>query len=116
MAAQFTSNNDWFFVPAPGRLDAFNFEDTKRELEDAAKKTKQIAIDVSSVHFVSIPMIKFIHSLASEVARKGGRLALVGPTEKLKRQIHIFASLDPLVFYSQENWEKLVNTNLEGQA
>jgi anti-anti-sigma factor len=92
MSIDFVQKNDWVYVPAPGRLDAFNFEAAKKELEDVARRTKQIAIDVSTVHFVSIPMIKFIHSLASEVARKGGRLALVGPTEKLKRQIHIFAS------------------------
>ena len=116
MALDIVKKNDWYYVPAPGRLDAFNFELSKDRLEKLAKTTNQIAIDVSSAHFVSIPMIKLIHSLASELARKGGRLALVGTTEKLKRQIHIFASLDPFTFYSQDGWEKLVNTNVEGQA
>lgn len=116
MALEIVQKNDWHYVPAPGRLDAFNFELTKQRLEDLARSAHLIAIDVSTVHFVSIPMIKLIHSLASELARKGGRLALVGSTEKLKRQIHIFASLDPLTFYSQDGWEELCNTSLEGQA
>lgn len=116
MAIEVIQKSDWVYVPAPGRLDAFNFDTAKRELEHAASQARQIAIDVSGAHFVSIPMIKFIHSLASEMVRRGGRLALVGTTEKLKRQIHIFASLDPFVLYSQDNWDKLVNTSLEGHA
>ena len=116
MALETIKKLDWVYIPAPGRLDAFNFDHAKSELEQIASEQKQIAIDVSGAHFVSIPMIKFIHSLATDLARKGGRLALVGPSEKLKRQIHIFASLDPLMLFSQDSWEKLVNTALEGRA
>lgn len=116
MSLDFVRKNDWYYVPAPGRLDAFNFELTKNRLEELSKSANKIALDVSSAHFVSIPMIKLIHSLASELARKGGRLALVGTTEKLKRQIHIFASLDPLTFYTQDGWDKIANTTLEGKA
>lgn len=116
MGLETIKKQDWLYIPAPGRLDAFNFDLTKSEMERLASLEKQIAIDVSGVHFVSIPMIKFIHSLARELARRGGRMALVGTTEKLKRQIHIFSSLDPFVLYSRSEWDDLVNTNLEGNA
>lgn len=116
MGLEVIRKNEWVYVPAPGRLDAFNFELTKKELERVASESKQIALDVSSAHFVSIPMIKFIHSLANEMLRRGGCFALVGSSEKLKRQIHIFASLDPLVIYTQDDWNQLVNTGVEGHA
>lgn len=108
MGLEVIQKKNWFYVPAPGRLDAFNFELTKTELEALAAEAKQIAIDVSSAHFVSIPMIKFIDSLARDLVRRGGRLALVGPTEKLKRRINTFASLDPLTVYSSVKWQKMV--------
>ncbi len=108
MRLEVVRKKDWTYVPAPGRLDAFNFELTKSELEALAAEAKQIAIDVSSAHFVSIPMIKFIDSLARDMVRRGGRLALVGPTEKLKRRFDTFASLDPLTLYSRDRWQQLL--------
>ncbi|MEQ1665126.1 MAG: hypothetical protein ABL927_07095 [Bdellovibrionales bacterium] len=50
------------------------------------------------------------------MSTRGGRLALVGPSEKLKRQIHIFASIESLTFFSQDRWDKLVNTSVQGNA
>lgn len=109
MSLEVVKKNEWTYVPAPGRLDAFNFELTKSELEALAAEAKQIAIDVSTAHFVSIPMIKFIDSLARDMVRRGGRLALVGPTEKLKRRFDTFASLDPLTLYSRARWQQLID-------
>ncbi len=116
MALEFSEKNEWLYVPAPGRLDSFNFEATKKDLDDLCQRSSQIAFDVAGAHFVSIPMIKYLHSLALDLAKKGGRLALVGTTEKLKRQIGIFADTDPIMFISSDNWEKLTNTNLKGNA
>ena len=116
MSIEIHKKNDWIYIPAPGRMDAFNFEISKSEIEQAAGQARQLALDVSGAHFISIPMIKFIDSLAREMVRRGGRLALIGPTEKLKRQFRIFASLDPITLMTQDNWERLVNTSLEGNA
>ena len=116
MNLETAKKSDWLYITAPGRLDAFNFEETKNAIESLALKEPNIAIDVSGAHFVSIAMIKFFHALASDLSRRGGRLALIGPTEKMKRQFHIFASLEPFTLYSQNSWDKLVNTNLEGHS
>lgn len=116
MSLSIEQKRDWIYIPAPGRWDAFNFETSKTEIEQIATEYSQIAIDVTDAHFISIPMIKFIHSLAQEITRKGGRFALVGTTEKLKRQFHIFASLEPFSLYSQDNWEKYINTSAQGRA
>jgi anti-anti-sigma regulatory factor len=99
MAIEYVQKGDWVFIPAPSRLDSFNFESTKKDFEQIAAMANKIAIDVSTAHFISIPMIKFMHALAQDLAQKGGQVALVGPTEKLKRQIHIFASLEPFTLY-----------------
>ncbi len=116
MALEHLEKNDWLYIPAPGRLDAFNFEVTKKEIDELCSRCTQIAFDVAGAQFVSIPMIKYLHALALDLTRKGGRLALVGTTEKLKRQISIFASTDPIMFLSTDSWEKMANTSLKGNA
>lgn len=116
MGLEYKSQSEWIYIPAPGRLDSFNFEMASSEMIELARKTSQIALDVSNAQFISIPMIQFIHSLATSLQQKGGRFALVGPTEKLKRQFGIFASLEPLTVYSVDRWEHMVNTQFEGHA
>jgi anti-anti-sigma regulatory factor len=106
MAFEVIHVQDWVYVPAPGRMDSFNFETTKRNLESLCQQTKRVALDVSAAHFVNIPMIRFLHEMAKDLNRAGGRLALVGPSEKLKRQFCIFASLDQVEVFSQEAWNK----------
>lgn len=116
MNLSYQQKKDWIYISAPGRWDAFNFNESKAEIENLANRHRQLAINVAEVQFISIPMIKLIHSIATSVSQKGGRLALVGATERMKRQFHIFASLDPLKLYSLDGWDKLVNVSLEGNA
>jgi anti-anti-sigma regulatory factor len=116
MALEFAEKNEWLYIPAPGRLDSFNFDVTKTDLDQLVARCNQVAIDVSGAQFISIPMIKYLHGLAVGLAERGGRLALVGPSEKFKRQIGIFASPDPFVFLSADNWDRLVNTSAVGKA
>ena len=113
---EYIETKDWLCTSAPGRWDAFNFDQTKKSIESMSVKTTKLAIDMSGIQFVNLPAIKFIHAIALDMRRKGGQLVLIGATEKLKKQIRIFASLDPLQFYSRDHWNKYINTDIEGNA
>jgi hypothetical protein len=61
-------------------------------------------------------MIQYLHKVAVGLHKKGGALVIIGASEKLKKQIRIFASWDHLQFYSSDSWGKFVNTSVEGNA
>lgn len=83
-----------------GRVDAFNFDDVQEALMKLAGKHAQgLAVNLEKAEFLSIPFIKLLAEVADKVRAQGTRLALVAPTEKIKRQIDIFASLDDMIIY-----------------
>ncbi|RME16432.1 MAG: anti-sigma factor antagonist [Bdellovibrio sp.] len=93
------------------RVDSFNYDETTRQIRSkvSPKRNKVIAIDLSKVQFLSLKAIRFLHQMAKEAKENGGSLALVGVSEKLKRQIDIYVSLDPFVVYkSIKDWEETV--------
>ncbi len=107
MAFEVSKNKTWVVFSIDERLDAFNSEGFKSEMDKVVKgKASNVAIRLKNTRFISLPVIKYFSSVAQELDRKGGKLALVGSPEKIKRQIDIFASLKPmLVFRDEEDWE-----------
>lgn len=105
---------DWNYLLAPGRVDAFNFAEAKAELVSAATGAKQIAYDVSGLQFMCLPMIKLLYKTAVDLGQRGGRLALIGSTEKLKRQFLIYASLDPFLCLTVDGWSELAPQSGQG--
>lgn len=83
-----------------GRVDSFNFDDVKNALLGlASKHAHGLAVNLEKAEFLSIPFIKLMAEVADKLKAQDARLALVAPTEKIKRQIDIFASLDDMVIY-----------------
>lgn len=90
----------WEIFSLKGRVDAFNFDEVKSALVDSFQKCPhQLAIDLSEAEFVSIPFIKVMAEIARDLSQKGFKMALVSPSEKLKRQIDIFATLDEMTIF-----------------
>jgi len=116
VALQTTELKDWICVSAPGRWDAFNFVDSKTSIDSIVASTNKLAINMSGIQFVNLPMIQYLYKVAVTLRNKGGAMVIIGASEKLKKQIRIFASWDHLQFYSADGWEKFVNTNQEGHA
>jgi len=88
----------WGVFEIPERVDAFNFEDFSEQLISyIANKGPWVALDFSNTGFLSFNAIRFISEKADELLGNGGSLAIVGPTEKLKRQISIFATLENVI-------------------
>jgi anti-anti-sigma factor len=77
------------------RIDAFNHDAFKNELELILQKGQRfIALDLNQTKFLSVPSIALLSVWADRLKSEKGRLMLVGPSEKIKRQIKIFGSLD----------------------
>lgn len=86
--------NDWSIMTIAGRIDSFNFEHFCGQLQKLADSgKKKIALDLSHVRFLSLPSIKFLTKLATNLEAGGGNFALLAASEKLKRQIDIYATL-----------------------
>ncbi len=91
------TEKDWVVVAISGRIDSFNQDSFCGQLTKlVAEGKRRVAIDLSRAKFLSLPSIKWLTSLAFELKKKGGDLALVAASEKLKRQIDIYATLDPI--------------------
>lgn len=91
---------DWIMVSIVDRLDAFNYDQVKGQLCEILEEGNQnIALNLEKAKFLSLPSIKYISNLADDLASGGRKLALVAPSEKLKRQIEIFASLEKMRLY-----------------
>lgn len=98
--SEIRQNNDWLVYSIKGRVDSFNFNRYKTEMNDCVEKgTKNFALDLSGTEFVSFSGIRYISDLAKNIADKGGHFALCAPSEKIKRQISIFASLKSMDIY-----------------
>ena len=92
-------------------MDAFNYKEFKSEMDKVVKEKSHhnVAIHLSQTEFISMPSIKYFSGVAEEIVQNGGKFALVGIPEKIKRQIDIFASLKPmLIFRSEEDWQNFL--------
>jgi len=106
MGFEVSNNNDWVVLSIEDRIDSFNYDDFKSEMEKLVDKKKaRVALKLNRAQFLSLSSIKYFSDVARRLEQKGGKLALLGTPEKLKRQIHIFASLKSFaLFRSEEEW------------
>ncbi len=88
---------NWAVVAVAGRLDSFNFNQFCDQLESLIKGGEScLALDLSRTKFLSFLTIKYLTNLAEELEASGGNFALLAASEKLKRQIDIYATLNPM--------------------
>lgn len=108
MSFEIYQDKKWVIFSIKERLDAFNYQEFKAEMDKILreKKTSHVALQLSHIHFLSLPTMKYFSEVAQQLVEQGGKLALVGTPEKIRRQIDIFATLKTmLVFRSEEDWE-----------
>lgn len=88
---------DWTVVDINDRVDSFNQDAFRYKLQallDA--KVDSIAFNLAPTYFLSFTSIKALGDVAKNLRQSGGRAVLLAPSEKLKRQIDVYASLDDL--------------------
>lgn len=89
--------NEWTILAILGRIDSFNFQEFLAQVEGLkAAGRRQVAVDLSQAKFLSLPTIKLLADLATNLQQNDGNFALLAASEKLKRQIDIYASLTPM--------------------
>lgn len=97
-------HKDWVVVSIGDRLDSFNISHLTQQVKELVGKGKsKLAFDLEQASFLSLPSIKFLAEVAEELRAKNGEFALIGPTEKIKRQIDIFATLNSMRLYRSKN-------------
>lgn len=90
--------SDWIIHKMGERVDSFNQGEFKAQMEQVLEKgAKKVALDLQHTSFLSFPCIRLIVAWATELNKQGGQMMLIAPSEKLKRQIFIYGSLDHLI-------------------
>lgn len=107
MDIEFRKSNEWVIVDVGNRVDSFNGDSVREKFAEEIEKGKNhIALNLRDTHFISLPIIKYISSMAEKINKDGRQFALVATPEKLKRQIDIYASLkDMIIFRSEKDWQ-----------
>lgn len=100
---------NYIIVELKERVDAFNLAEVTTTIDDlVGKGSFKFAVNLQSVRFLSLPCIQYFSSLAAQLRYRGGQLILLSPSEKLRRQIDIFASLEGIVlFRSEREWMRV---------
>lgn len=96
------SHKDWVVVSINNRVDSFNYQDLTAKTDGAIRDGKNLAFDLGKARFLSLPSIKYMSLLAESLLAEGRQVALVAPSEKIKRQIHVYASLEKMKLFRTE--------------
>ena len=88
---------EWTVVDINDRVDSFNQNAFREKLQGILdSKADSIAFNLAPTQFLSFSSIKAMGEVAKNLRQKGGRAVLLAPSEKLKRQIDVYTSLDDL--------------------
>ena len=107
-----SNQHGWRVIELPERVDAFNFLQLKEALESSGSKGESIAVVLDNTKFLSLVSIKLFAEIARElVSKHAQKFAMIGLGEKLKRQIHIYATLENVLVL--KSLEECVPVNQE---
>lgn len=97
----------WALVPMPLRIDAFNLSVIEERIQKAVALSQQLALDLTNTQFLSVPFILGLHRKAEQLRLSGGELILIGVGERIKKQVHVYASLEPMqIVRSLDLWKR----------
>ena len=96
----------WTMLRFPDRVDALNIIDFMKAVETQVETQDRVAFDMRQVQFINFQALRYLHEVAIELNGRGGQVSLVGPSEKMKRQFTLFASLEPFKVISSFEWSR----------
>ncbi|MCB0419681.1 MAG: STAS domain-containing protein [Bdellovibrionales bacterium] len=106
-------NLDSQILKLSGRVDSFRFDEVKDQIAKYVDEGPEaVALDLSNVDFLSLAIIKFFGEVAHSLQLEGRELILLGLSEKLKRQVDLYASLDGMMIYRNAGDWKHQTTHL----
>ena len=100
---EITDGKEWVIVAIRDRVDSFNFVEWAGKMENLMLLgQKHVAFNLAHAKFLSLPSIKYLGAMADSMGAQGRHVALVAPSEKLKRQIDIYGQLEKLKLFRSE--------------
>lgn len=85
----------WVVVFARGRIDAFNQELLVQRFSTLIKAgCRYIAIDLSDVHHLSVPVARVLARYAKELRNQDGLLSVITPRREILELFNVFISDD----------------------
>lgn len=106
-----SSRGGALLVKMVGRVDSFNFNLFTADLDSFSKEDKTILFDVDQLEFISLKALLILDSFTTLRESRGFKAVLIAPSEKLKRQIDIYTSLENWeIFRCIEDYERTANT------
>lgn len=111
-AFEIRKSANWSVISVGDRVDSVNFRKLQSQIDHLLQKRElYLVIDLRQAIFLSLPSIKYLAVVADQIGKLGGSLALLAPSEKIKRQIHIYASLEEMKLF--RSWADLERTDGE---
>lgn len=82
-------------VLLPERVDTFNLKLVLDEVRDnLGRSNSELTVNLSQTRFLNLPFIKSLAEMAQSAQQDGKSLVLLNASEKVKKQIGIFSSLE----------------------
>lgn len=107
MHIEILSVQQWNLIRFPDRIDALNVQAFVSAIENQVEANTRIAFDMRHVEFINYQALRYLYQVANEMNQTGGQVALVGPSEKMKRQFTLFTSIEPFRIISSYDWSRL---------
>lgn len=105
-AFEIRKSANWNVISVGDRIDSVNLRELQSQIDHLLQKRElYLVIDLRQAIFLSLPSIKYFAVVADQIGKMGGSLALLAPSEKIKRQIHIYASLEEMKLF--RSWADL---------
>jgi anti-anti-sigma factor len=105
-AFEVRKSTNWNVISVGDRVDSVNLRELQSQIDHLLQKRElYLVIDLRQAIFLSLPSIKYFAVVADQIGKLGGSLALLAPSEKIKRQIHIYASLEEMKLF--RSWADL---------
>lgn len=94
-------HQNWTLIDLDGRLDSFNYEDIKSKLNTLIKMgKKQLILDLSGVHFIAVPNLRFIIQTSKSLQNQKGQLRIVGASKKILSHFDQVSGLNHIQAFS----------------
>jgi anti-anti-sigma factor len=86
--------SNWVTVPVLSRVDAFSQISLQESIAELRNKShRHFVLDFRTSRFISVQSIRYCVEIARTLHAEGGRLVLLGCSERIKKHFEVYGSL-----------------------
>jgi anti-anti-sigma factor len=105
---------EWVTVPVLSRVDAFSHRSLQESIEEFRRKgCHHFILDFTSSRFISVQSIRYCVETANSLYAAGGKLVLLGCSERIKKHFEVYGSLKHIQVARNEAELKKLGLSLE---